>query len=147
MQPKNEYYKNHERQNKTENYQTIAVEATAKRKNSLMLKKTSFENTARVFSQAEVYSMYTPSMSTSNNYDEAEVNATALLPNFNLKNENPTKRYMETQSCKLTKEHWKDQALNLVIANQWLKYTLCKHVRDEAYTVRLLYVRLLDLVL
>ena len=50
-----------------------------------MLKKTSFENTARVFSQAEVYSMYTPSMSTSNNYDEAEANAVALIPNFNLK--------------------------------------------------------------
>ena len=44
-----------------------------------MLKKTSFENTA------EVYSMYTPSMSTSNNYDEAEANIAALLPNFNLK--------------------------------------------------------------
>ena len=84
MQPKNEYYKNHERQNKTENYQTIAAEATAKRKNSLMLKKTSFENTARVFSQAEEYFMYTPCKSTSNNYDEAEANAAALLPNFNL---------------------------------------------------------------
>ena len=50
-----------------------------------MLKKTSFANTAGVFSQAEEYFMYTPSMSTSNNYDEAEANAAALLPNFNLK--------------------------------------------------------------
>ena len=59
--------------------QTIAVEATAKRNNSLMLKKTSFENTARFFSQAEEYFMYTPSMSTSNNYDEAEANAAAYF--------------------------------------------------------------------
>ena len=29
--------------------------------------------------------MYTPSKSTSNNYDDAEANAAALLPNFNLK--------------------------------------------------------------
>ena len=50
-----------------------------------MLKKTSFENTARVFSQAEGYFIYTPSTSTSNNYDEAEANAAALLPNFDLK--------------------------------------------------------------
>ena len=49
-----------------------------------MLKETSFENTARVFTLAEEYSMYTPSMSTSNNYDEAEANAAALLPNFDL---------------------------------------------------------------
>ena len=68
MQPKNEYYKNLERKKKTENYQSIAAEATAKRNNSLMLKKTSFENT--------------PSMSTSNNYDEAEANIAALLPNL-----------------------------------------------------------------
>ena len=46
MQPKNEYYENLEGKNKTEIYQTIAAEATAKRNNSLMLKKTSFENTA-----------------------------------------------------------------------------------------------------
>ena len=44
-----------------------------------MLKKTSFENTAWVFSQAEEYFMYTPSMSTSNNYDEAEANAAAYF--------------------------------------------------------------------
>ena len=50
-----------------------------------MLKKTSFENTAGVFSQAEEYFMYTPNTSKSNDYDEAEANAAALLPNFDLK--------------------------------------------------------------
>ena len=91
MQPKNEDYKFLERKNKTENYQTIPAEGIAKRKNSLMLKKTSFENTAQVFSQAEEYFMYSPSMSTSNKYDEAEANAAALLPNFNLKLESNKK--------------------------------------------------------
>ena len=102
MQPKNEDYKFLERKNKTENYQTIPAEGTAKRKNSLMLKRTSFENTARVFSQAEEYFMYTPSMSTSNKYDEAEANAAALLPNFNLKTRVQQKGIwkVETQSCK-----------------------------------------------
>ena len=50
-----------------------------------MLKKTSFANTAGVFSQAEEYFMYTPNTSPSNDYDEAEANAAALLPNFDLK--------------------------------------------------------------
>ena len=43
---KNEDYKFLERKNRAENYQTIPAEGTAKRKNYLMLKKTSFENTA-----------------------------------------------------------------------------------------------------
>ena len=50
-----------------------------------MLKKTSFANTAGVFSQAEEYFMYTPNTSKSNDYDEAEPDAAALLPNFDLK--------------------------------------------------------------
>ena len=57
-----------------------------------MLKKTSFENTAGVFSQAEEYFMFTPNTSTSNDYDEAEANAAALLPNFDLKTRIQLKR-------------------------------------------------------
>lgn len=69
------------------NYQTIQAEGIAKRKNSLMPKETSFENsTARVFSQAEEYFMYNPSNSTLNQDDEQMANAAPILPNFTLKN-------------------------------------------------------------
>jgi hypothetical protein len=67
------------------NYQTMPAEGIANRKNSLMLRKTSFENRARVFSQAEEYFMYNPSKKTLNQNDKLMANAAPTLPKFNLK--------------------------------------------------------------
>jgi hypothetical protein len=63
----------------------MAAEGIANRKNSLMLKKTSFENTARVFSQAEENFMYNPSNKIFNQHEKLMANAAPALPKFTLK--------------------------------------------------------------
>lgn len=66
-------------------YQTITAEGIAKRKNSLIVRKTSLENETRVFSQVGEY--FTKSMSkiTLNQYDIPMESAAPAFPRFNLK--------------------------------------------------------------
>lgn len=72
---------------------------------------------------------------TFNQYDKLMANAGPMIPISALNTRAQQKRYMETQRGKWTKQHWKDQTLSLEVANQRLKYSIWKQVRNEANRV------------
>ena len=71
-------------QDAVRNYQTITAAGTAKRKNSPITRKVSFENFILVASHAEEYFTYRPSNITLCQLDRQKATAAPISPNSNL---------------------------------------------------------------